>query len=150
MQAQPADPKLQSQPATIPAISKSTELPLQGQPAFTALVVAFLVVIPEGGSAVAFASATHRFQPFANFPKTKRTPPPERDKLVHYGSPFITLAPDAAANGAGYTDETGAKQNETTGFGDRGDGKGDGLIVGMLSIRNENVRVGAAGGEIAL
>jgi hypothetical protein len=63
--------------------------------------------------------------------------------------PSRRLCP-TAANSDSYTEETGAKQNETTGFGDRDDRKGDGLIVGMLSIRNENVRVGAGGGEIAL
>jgi len=90
-----------------------------------------------------------QIQPLLKLSKTKRTPS-QRDRSFTIGYHSLPLAPGTPANGAGYTDETGAEQNETTGFGDRGDGKGNGLIVGMLSIRNENVRVGAGGGEIAL
>jgi hypothetical protein len=100
------------------------------------------------GICCCLAFAAQRLQPLANFPRRSDSIP--KDRLVHYRSPFTTLAPDAAANGAGYADETGAEQKEAIGFGDRGDGKGDGLIVGMLSIRSENICVGAGGGEIAL
>jgi hypothetical protein len=89
-----------------------------------------------------------QIQPLSKLSKTKRIPS-QKDRFT-IGHRSLPLALGTAANGADYTDEAGAEQNETTGFGDRSDGKGNGLIVGMLSIRSENVRVGAGGGEIAL
>jgi hypothetical protein len=58
----PADPELQSQPAAIPAISKSTELQPQGQPSyvFVLSVVSSSQATLQGGTVIS-TEATHAF-----------------------------------------------------------------------------------------